>query len=128
LNTKAPLQLAEKRWPPVTFKTREPSVLWSLCRYFFAASIHALNDPSVDLLLIKHETNNMNTPNLFSVQQLCEHATTTLEQQAGRWVPARPLGFQGLFLRQRLRLAWAVFTGRCDAVHWNTKPDDRQKQ
>jgi hypothetical protein len=95
---------------------------------FLPASFHALNDPSVQPPFIKHETNYMNTPNLFSVQQLCEHATTVLTQQSGRWVPARPLGFQGLFFRHRLRLAWAVFTGRCDAVHWSVKPDDRQKQ
>jgi hypothetical protein len=33
-------------------------------------------------------------------------------------IPARPLGWQGLSLRNRLRLAWGVFTGEYDAVRW----------
>ena len=34
----------------------------------------------------------------------------------GRYVPARPLGFQSA--RYRLRAAWLVWTGRADAVVW----------
>lgn len=34
------------------------------------------------------------------------------------WVPARPLGWQGLGLRRRLRATWLVFTGEADAVLW----------
>lgn len=34
----------------------------------------------------------------------------------GRWVPARALGFASL--RQRVRAAWLVFTGRADALVW----------
>ena len=34
----------------------------------------------------------------------------------GRWVPARPLGFCSI--GNRIRCAWAVFTGRADAVEW----------
>lgn len=33
------------------------------------------------------------------------------------WAPARPLPYFGGTLR-RLRLAWAVFTGRADALFW----------
>jgi hypothetical protein len=54
----------------------------------------------------------MNTPNLFSVDSLVEAATNCLEEQESRRVPARPLGLQGLFLRRRLRTAWAVFSVR----------------
>lgn len=32
------------------------------------------------------------------------------------WQPARPFGLYSL--KSRLRLAWAVFTGRADALFW----------
>lgn len=35
-----------------------------------------------------------------------------------QWVPARPLGFQGLCLLTRLRRAWMVFTGQADVLVW----------
>jgi hypothetical protein len=54
----------------------------------------------------------MNTPNLFSVDSLVEVATNCLQEQEGRRVLARPLGLQELFLRPRLRTAWAVFSMR----------------
>lgn len=49
--------------------------------------------------------------NLASVQRNC-----TLKEIGGKWVPARPLGYPSL--RQRLKAAWMVFTGRADAVVW----------
>ncbi|MBN22697.1 MAG: hypothetical protein CL678_15540 [Bdellovibrionaceae bacterium] len=32
------------------------------------------------------------------------------------WVPARPLGYPSL--RNRIRIAWMVFTGKADAIVW----------
>lgn len=43
--------------------------------------------------------------------------TTQAGFSDGTWAPARPLPFFGGPLR-RLRLAWAVFTGRADALFW----------
>ena len=34
----------------------------------------------------------------------------------GRWIPARPLGFDSF--SQRLKAAVLVFTGKADAVKW----------
>lgn len=34
----------------------------------------------------------------------------------GRWVPARPIGFQSL--RHRIRATWLVWTGQADALIW----------
>jgi hypothetical protein len=61
----------------------------------------------------------MNTPHLYFVPELIEWGTHTQTNhpEAG-WIPARPLGFQGLSLRRRLSLAWGVFTGKYDAVYW----------
>lgn len=36
----------------------------------------------------------------------------------GRWVLARPLNYQHRSLRARIKDAWAVFTGKADAVTW----------
>lgn len=40
----------------------------------------------------------------------------------GQWEPARPFGF--FSFPSRLSLAWAVFTGRADALFW---PDQNPK-
>lgn len=67
----------------------------------------------------------MNTPHLYFVPELVEWAqhTQTNHPEAG-WIPARPLGFQGFSLRTRLKLAWAVFTGKYDAVYWEPTLND----
>lgn len=36
--------------------------------------------------------------------------------------PARPIGFYSL--PSRARLAWAVFTGRADALFWVWRPEE----
>jgi len=33
------------------------------------------------------------------------------------YIPARPMGFYSL--KSRLSLAWAVFTGKADAIFWD---------
>jgi hypothetical protein len=61
----------------------------------------------------------LNTPHLYYVPELVKWANTTqtCHPEAG-WIPARPLGFQGLSLKRRLKLAWGVFTGKYDAMYW----------
>ena len=65
----------------------------------------------------------MNTPTIYTPESL---ARTTEGVQAGlpdgRWIAARPLGWQGLCLRKRLRCAWLVFTGRADVLQWEGQP------
>ena len=39
----------------------------------------------------------------------------------GRWYPARPINYQCRTLRERLREAWMVFTGKADPFVW---PED----
>jgi hypothetical protein len=61
----------------------------------------------------------MNTPRLYQVSDLVKQTqeVSELHPEAG-WIPCRPLGWQGIALRQRLKAAWGVFTGRYDAVTW----------
>lgn len=58
-------------------------------------------------------------PNLFLADQLRDWGVAT--EIDGRWVAARPLGYQGWMPLHRLRLAWGVFTGRYDALRWTEK-------
>lgn len=39
----------------------------------------------------------------------------------GEWVPARPLNWKYRTFIERLKEAWAVFSGRCEAFTW---PED----
>jgi hypothetical protein len=61
----------------------------------------------------------MNTPTIYTPESL---KRTTANVQCGlpdgRFVAARPMGWQGLCLRERLRCAWLVFTGRADVLRW----------
>lgn len=58
-------------------------------------------------------------PRLYTLRQLIisvngPEGTRVLHNN--EWVPARPLGYGGLF--RRFKLAWKVFTGKADAVTW----------
>lgn len=61
----------------------------------------------------------MNTPTVYTPASVVQCAS---ENQAGlpdgRWVALRPLGWQGISLRHRIRCAWLVFTGRADVLRW----------
>jgi len=49
---------------------------------------------------------------LYNLSVLYENQT----EINGKWIPARPLGFPGLW--QRLRASWLVFSGKADALLW----------
>ena len=53
-------------------------------------------------------------PNMYQAEDLFR----LLQQagNAGKWYPARPLGF--FCIRRRFKIAWEVFVGRADAVKW----------
>lgn len=61
----------------------------------------------------------MNTPAVYTPESL-QRRTANLKAGLpdGRWVAARPYGWQGLSVKARLRAAWMVFTGRWDALRW----------
>ena len=59
----------------------------------------------------------MNCPQTFLSDEIVKWPNET-QLPCGAWVPARPIGLQGLFLRHRCRLAWRVFTGQYDVVKW----------
>lgn len=61
----------------------------------------------------------MNCPNVYWVTELVKLTQTVASSHPTLgWTPARPMGWQGLGLRLRLRAAWLVFTGKADAVRW----------
>ena len=60
---------------------------------------------------------NLNVPTIYTPEQLLD-SNTQAGLPDGRWVAARPLGWQGWSLRTRIQTAWKVFTGRWDALRW----------
>jgi hypothetical protein len=68
----------------------------------------------------------MRTPQLFWTHQIRNTNMWTETKRRG-WVPARPLGFQGIALRTRLRLAWAVFTGKYDVLRWESEHESQEQ-
>lgn len=56
-------------------------------------------------------------PNIVKVAQVIEDAKQVrCGLPDGRYVPARPLGFQSWWMRWRA--AWLVFKGEADALIW----------
>lgn len=54
-------------------------------------------------------------PSLYTLKQLqMQNESQTCIN--GKWVPARPLGLYSI--KNRIRLAWLVFTGKCDVLKW----------
>lgn len=51
------------------------------------------------------------------------------EYAPGKWRPSRCCPFDGwCHLRTRLRIAWAVFTGRYDALNWGESSGERSAE
>jgi hypothetical protein len=67
-------------------------------------------------------------PNRWTINQIAEQFRTGDGMWAGGFLdsrfpePARPLG--PTWLSNRFRLAWAVFTGRADALFWPNQQND----
>lgn len=57
-------------------------------------------------------------PALWSADQLRQWEVAANTPGTDTWYSCRPLGYQGICLRRRLKLAWGVFTGKYDAVRW----------
>jgi len=62
----------------------------------------------------------MRTPQIITLRNALESANSTQAEINGRWVPARPVGYYSW--RYRVKAAWLVFTGKCDALRW---PEDQ---
>jgi hypothetical protein len=60
----------------------------------------------------------MNVPSLYSPESVATITKELLRLVNGRWVPCRPLGYSGLYLFRRFKLAYLVFTGKADVVKW----------
>jgi len=60
----------------------------------------------------------MRQPEIYNAKTIKEWDWKT-ELVNGRWVPARPYPHNMRSWIWRFRLAWLVFTGKCDALCWN---------
>lgn len=61
-------------------------------------------------------------PTRWTGIELVRHINTGPRERhpGGHEQPARPIGFYSL--QSRIRLAWAVFTGKADALFWEWHP------
>lgn len=65
-------------------------------------------------------------PNSWTINEIVEQCRTGNGAWAGGFLdsrfpePARPMG--PTWLAHRFRLAWAVFTGKADALFWPNQP------
>jgi len=53
---------------------------------------------------------------MYTVKEIQEYSCDALI--GGKWVPARPLNHKVRSIRQKIREAWMVFTGKADALLW----------
>ena len=68
----------------------------------------------------------MRTPELHHADEICFGPETTIRKHPHNVrVLVRPLSASGLNFRQRLRMAWGVFTGNYDALSWFDLPNDK---
>jgi len=58
----------------------------------------------------------MKSIEIYDLDMLLKIARKTETEIAGKWIPARPIGWYGL--KHRIRSAWLAFTGECDLVRW----------
>lgn len=56
----------------------------------------------------------MNTPAIYTVNEIYNSDTIVRDTN----LPARPLGYQGLFIFKRIKAAYYVFIGKYDALNW----------
>lgn len=59
----------------------------------------------------------MKYPNLWTVESLMQSVrSVSVCRDGDNWMPGRPLGYPSFI--SRCKCAWAVFTGKADAVIW----------
>lgn len=55
---------------------------------------------------------------MWKLYDLVRSAKENLVFTNGVWVPARPINWKYRSISERLREAWAVFTGKAEAFTW----------
>jgi len=53
---------------------------------------------------------------VYNLSDLAKHTVST--EVNGKWVPARPINYKYRSFMEKLKEAWAVFTGKADAFMW----------
>ena len=55
---------------------------------------------------------------MHELKDLIQESNENQANINGKWVPARPENYKFRTYGQRLKEAWAVFTGKADAFKW----------
>lgn len=59
----------------------------------------------------------MRNPSIYTAEAIRKWDDDT-ETKNGKWIPARPLGWQGIRLFHNIKLAFLVFIGKYDVLDW----------
>lgn len=70
----------------------------------------------------------MNTPRLYKARNLRsmfhpDSPQSDMMHPKHGWIPARCLGWPGLKLLHRIKLAWGVFTAKYDVIDWEDRDE-----
>ena len=55
---------------------------------------------------------------MWTLEKLYDHCNTCWTEVNNKWVPSRPINWTCRSFKQRVREAWAVFTGKAEAFTW----------
>jgi hypothetical protein len=55
---------------------------------------------------------------MWTLRGLIMHVNSCSAQVGDKWVPSRPINWKYRSLSEKIREAWAVFTGRADCFIW----------
>jgi len=64
----------------------------------------------------------MRSPAKYKTTQLdliTNNTEPTIINGVERWVPAKPINYDGIDLFHRIKCAWLVFIGKYDALEWH---------
>ncbi len=55
---------------------------------------------------------------IWTLKELIKTCSSNQVEINGNWVPARPINYQYRTFSEKVREAWAVFTGKAEAFTW----------
>jgi len=55
---------------------------------------------------------------IWTLENLIKSASSTQTEKDGKWVPSRPINWKYRTLPEKIKEAYAVFTGKAEAFTW----------
>jgi hypothetical protein len=55
---------------------------------------------------------------IWKLKDLIDSVNSTQAEINGKWVPARPINYKCRSFSEKIKDAWAVFSGKAEAFYW----------